>query len=246
MVLLGVVWSVIGFQVWALIGAILLLDALHLIRNIRCFRQAEMRRQAAASEDRGYRPLAEDQPLSDAEALAVPIVIIQRPGWLVDALLPLLGGIYAVFFPFIVIPESVLHPSIQFLAASLLLMLVFTIRGFLAYYQRIEIQAEGLTVKSGFRCQTIRWDEVRLFAIDGATVPSERPSSYELSSTTTIVRWHLQSNASPFYHLTPPFGEYNRQMAALLSFIAAKTRLPLYDLRQPKEQTATANPLREG
>ncbi len=242
----GIVWSSVGLQMWALVGAILLLGSFHLIRNIHRFWKLAIRRQQAVSAAGGYRPLAAEQPVPDAYALTTPTVLIQRPGWLAYVFLPLAGGIYVVVIPLLVAPERVLHPSLPFLAASLLLMLVLSIRGLLASYQRLEIQAEGLTVYAGFRCQTIRWDEVRLFAIDGATDPSELSIRYELSSATTIVRWDRQTSASPFHHLTPPFGAYNRHMAALLSLIAAKTGLPLYDLRLPKQQTAPAHPLGAG
>jgi hypothetical protein len=45
----------------------------------------------------------------------------------------------------------------------------------------------------------------------------------------------LAGNESCFYPLRPtlPYEEYNQQMQALIQFVAAKTRLPLYDISEP-------------
>src|SRR5262249_36848797 len=61
------------------------------------------------------------------------------------------------------------------------------------------------------------------------------PIVYELSSAHDVVRWAWmrQNNRRVIFFAQPTVSaeEYERQMQALLSLIAAKTGLPLYDLR---------------
>lgn len=229
--LVGMVWLLSG--VWTPFGGILLFGSFYLIRNIRRFKQAEARRQAALAAPTRHRPLATDQPLPSTEVLPVPSIITERPGWLLYILVPPVALLSALILPLLGAPERVLHPTVQFLTISLLLTVALTILGLLSHYQRIEVQAEQLTVRSAYRHRAIGWREARLFALDGAINPKEPASSYELSGATTIVRWSRQTSrsASRLVQLGRSYEEYDRHMTALLSFIAAKTSLPLCDLR---------------
>lgn len=85
----------------------------------------------------------------------------------------------------------------------------------------------------GCNLRTIKWSEARLFAIYPSRKPSDLPRYYELSGKDAIVRWRRMRPDAPFRFTKKPasFDEYDRQMEALLSLIAAKTGLPLYDLR---------------
>jgi len=58
--------------------------------------------------------------------------------------------------------------------------------------------------------------------------------TYELSSARNIVRWTWFLRKTSWVDLGPTIShdEYNRQMQALLSLVAAKTGLQLYDLRE--------------
>ena len=147
--LVVLVWSLSGVSVWALYVTMLLLDGVYLIRNVWRFRRAEGRRQAAVVPASGYRPLAWLQPLPNAAALPVPSTITQQPGWLAYVLSPPVACCVVVFFPLLIAPARVLHPTLSFVAISLLLAGAFSIWILLSTYQRIEIHAEGLTVKSG-------------------------------------------------------------------------------------------------
>lgn len=101
--------------------------------------------------------------------------------------------------------------------------------------ERIEATSEGLSLSVGTasgKTLCVRWNEAQLFAIYIGK-EKEEAIKYELSSSTAIVRWRRLNQERWFSWLKPalPFDEYDRQMDALLSLIAAKTRLPLYDLR---------------
>lgn len=129
-----------------------------------------------------------------------------------------------------------------------------------AGYQRIEVTEQGLHVSSpllawrqadnqrfeiskqngriGSSKTMIPWNEAALFAVFPPHRISQRtylPIIYELSGPKTIVRWMRVRQDMPWFHKnhqpTLPFDDYERQMEALLALIAAKTGLPLYDLR---------------
>ena len=78
------------------------------------------------------------------------------------------------------------------------------------------------------------WSEARLFAIRGADKLGSPALEYELASATKVLTWrHLRHSRRWWSFYKPPlsFEEYEQQMAHLLEFIAAKTNLPLYDVR---------------
>jgi hypothetical protein len=237
------VWSLSGVSLWAFYGALLLLGGIPLIRQVWCFRSAEGRRQASVAPGSGYRPFATLQPVPNAAALPVPSTITQQPGWLAWVVCPPVVWCVVVFFPFVVAPEQVLHLTLSFLAISLLLTVSISIWLLLPQYQRIEITAWGLAVKTAFGCHTIRWKEAQLFAIDGTLSFTNPPSRYELSSATTIVRWERQTSPALWPHLGQPFADYDQKMKALHAFIAAQTGLSLLDVRLPRVRVGAVTSL---
>ena len=66
--------------------------------------------------------------------------------------------------------------------------LLVSLQPYLDCYRWIEVRDEGLTIRTLFRRQSIRWHEARLFAIDATVKTTELPDHYELSSATTILR----------------------------------------------------------
>jgi hypothetical protein len=198
----------------------------------------EQRRQAAASADQAASYLATAQPAPDEAALPLPFTIKIRPNLLgiilfVGCLLLVVNG-----WVFTLIPDASHYIFISLIVTGSFL-LILAILFFIVMRQRIEVTEQGITIDS-IIVQRIRWQDARLFAILSANLVSKRnhlTGGYELSGPGTIVRWTRLSPGLHFsvfrFMLKPalPFDEYDRQMDALLSVIAAKTGLPLYDLR---------------
>ncbi len=112
-----------------------------------------------------------------------------------------------------------------------------------APHQQLIATQDGLVCRRGLRFSYIPWYEVRLFAViaeqQGALV-------YELTSATSIIRWSSKT-AGNYGDTFPsatvgiaPLGlvraassteEYQWQICLLAAMVAARTNLPLYDLR---------------
>ena len=202
--------------------------------TFRQLRRAEKRRRAAASGAQWF-PLASPQPYPNPEALPLPFVISLRPRWLAFLLTPVItwiavtGTLYIGFWSY-VWPNH--GPVIHTLALTLALTLAISTGVLLSMYHWIEAYEEGLTVRNIFWSKSILWHEACLFAVDAALKAKKLPNCYELSSTKTILRWPWKRKASPWTKLSCSFAEYEWQMKALHSIIAARTGLPLYDLRE--------------
>jgi hypothetical protein len=97
--------------------------------------------------------------------------------------------------------------------------------------QRIVASEAGLTVRAMGIKNSIPWDETCLFA----TFRGKHAAwQYELSGADAIASWvwvRPGTFSARLYEPTIPQYEYDLQMEALLALIAAKTGLPLYDLR---------------
>lgn len=104
--------------------------------------------------------------------------------------------------------------------------------------EQITVTERGL-IKVGLlrKVHSVSWEEAQLFAIDGVSgsMKYPHPIVYELSSMHDVVRWvwMRRSNRRVIFISQPTVSveEYKRQMQALLSLIAARTGLSLYDLR---------------
>lgn len=99
--------------------------------------------------------------------------------------------------------------------------------------QYITATDEGLAfVAFGFK-QAIAWDDASLFCIPRGT-PYSPPRSFELSGPSDVVQWWRWRPGSLLARIYEPAAsslDYDAQMDALLAQIAARTGLPLYDLR---------------
>lgn len=204
------------------------------IKEFFRLRRTEKRRRAAVSGAQWF-PLASPQPYPDPEALPLPFVITIRPGWLAFLLTPVItwtavvGVVYFGFWSY-VWPNT--GPVIHTLVLTLALMLAISTGFLLSLYHWIEVDVDGLTIRTLFWSKSMLWHEARLFAVDAALKAKETPNHYELSSAKTILRWPWKRKPSRFTRLSCPFAEYEWQMKALHSVIAARTGLPLYDLRE--------------
>jgi hypothetical protein len=223
---------------------------IQMLMQERFWKRLERRRQAAVRGDESL--LAAEQPIPDATALQLPLTIEQRPDWFklltmlgIPLLLALILAVILVAFP----PDWItgpyarsITPDIMYIIATVIVGLTLVLCGVLAaiLYNRVRQQltvTETGLIKPGFRkVQSISWNEARLFAIDGIYGGKKYPypTVYELSSANEIIRWMwIRSTWRIIFFARPAVSqeEHNRQMQVLLSLIAARTGLPLYDLR---------------
>lgn len=226
-------------------------------KRVRYQERLEQRRQAAARGD--HNLLAAKQPLPNATALPLPITLGRHHKGkiyvlilLVNLLLLLILSIpLYIVLPHLFPPGNSLSPqafAVIILGSFVFLVLLLFGLSFGMLYAR---EREQLTVteyglmKIGLwgKVQSMSWQEARLYAISGVyglkktgRLAARIPSQYELSSAHDIIRWgplpdtNIQAfvsgeTASPL----PVQGNYSQ---ALLSLIAARTGLPLYDLRE--------------
>lgn len=221
-------------------------------------RSLQFRRQMAATGVLGMQPLAAAQPAPNLAALPVPCTIQLRPKWTTICIITTLAfwllpvGVFYLFWPS-TFSQNV-YGTVENAHTTYVFPLIVLVGGFFAAlaalggaifiwlgYARIEVYSDGLRVVQGGHDTFIRWNEARLFAIFSPTLLSRRtglPTSYELSSRYGIARLPRVYRKMTFSQFSlpimvprVPFDEYDRQMDALLSLIAAKTGLPLYDLR---------------
>ncbi len=212
----------------------------------RFLRRIEQRRQEAALGDQLF--LAAEQPAPDATAsLQLPTTIKLRLSkrfvliGVIELLVVVLVGGYLVY------PLTRNHfSSGLFIVIGLALALFFIMMG-VAFAmisrqlsQQLDITEDGLTSRYMGTVSSIRWGEATLFATYAAfgAQKSKVVSTYELSGANSMVKWtwYKYKGKNSFMSIRPtiPIDEYNRQMQALLSFVTARTGLPLYDLRKGK------------
>ena len=115
----------------------------------------------------------------------------------------------------------------------------------LAPRQQLIATQDGLVCRHGLRFNYIPWHEARLFAV---IAEQQITLVCELASSTSIIRWSStpQSNyadnfpaatvgIAPLCLVRPTTSteEYQWQIRLLTALVAARTNLPLYDLRRP-------------
>jgi hypothetical protein len=113
----------------------------------------------------------------------------------------------------------------------------------LAPRQRLIATRDGLACHRGFSFSFISWREAQLFAV---IAKQTNTLVYELSSSTSLIRWSSKPRGNygdtfPAATIgTAPLGlvkaehsteEYQWQICQLTAIVAARTNLPLYDLR---------------
>ena len=213
--------------------------------HYRHWKRIEPRRLAAAQGDPAL--LAEEQPTPDAAALALPATfqLSMSKAQLVGlaALPELVVVVYSIYGWLII--------GIPFWLSLLLLtvlVLLVVAAVFATSRQVLEVTEVGVRLRAspGVFRGIVRWNEAQLFAVYNTpgVLRSGTMLTYELSSASSIVRWtHILRPNALGLHRDPgmPLAEHTQAMKALCQLIAARTGLPLYDLR--KERTWEA---REG
>jgi len=222
-------------------------------KRVRYQERLEQRRQAAARGDRNL--LASEQPQPDATALPLTITLRRRHSGmmylrvltivllLVLILSILVYIVLAFLFPLLYRPQ--LSPQtftliILGIFAFVFLLVVGLTLGILYSQEReqLSVTEYGL-IKIGAwgKVHSVSWQQVRLFAIDGVyglrKMDRIIPTRYELSSAHDIVHWGpLLDTAIVSAEASCPLQAQANYRQALHSLIAARTGLPLYDLRE--------------
>ncbi len=203
-------------------------------------RRLEKRRRALEGDQ---TLLADKQPVPNEHALPLPTTLEIRVS---------MNLVYAYVLLFLVIF------IIGFLAASLeigtsprelqalliigaVLLFCIALVVLIGYFstrftrQYVIVTEDGITTRFMYKKTTIAWNEARLFCISGGTRP-RRPLIYELASEKESVFWMELAPDARLYSLlfqpkNKPAAEYRQQIHLLPELVAAKTGLPLYDLR---------------
>ncbi len=222
-------------------------------KRVRYQERLEQRRQAAARED--HNLLASEQPQPDATALPLPITLRRRHnGKMYIRLLTIMLLLVLIVFILMYIVLSYLFPLLPgsqlspqtftlFILGSIafVILLLFGLTLGIRYAQEREqltVTEHGL-MKIGpwGKIHSVSWQQVRLFAIDGMyglkKIDRIIPTRYELSSARDNVHWGpLLDTAVVSGEAESPLQAQANYLQALHSLIAARTGLPLYDLRE--------------
>lgn len=201
--------------------------------------------------------LAEVQPFPDEHVLDLPFTLSLRyrtfaflrlifPLILISAIAigslfflpsisgPSLPGLPGSFDPFTIIRSLSVMIGILCLFCAAMLIAVLTRRKPGGY--QVTLTSDGIIDASNHR---VAWKDARLFAIvnrSSSANASLSPLLFEVASVDTRVQIIWMRAESARQSLLQPrtsYEEHERQMHRVLAVIAAKTGLPLYDLRKP-------------
>ncbi len=225
---------------------LLVVYILNLAINIlqwRYWKRIEQRRFAAVWGDRTL--LAAEQPMPHATSMALPITIKLRYSkefWLLmtgtTLLMVLLFAAILTLFnnaPSLFTSNRLLFFLVSFSILAIIFVNLVVVIFAIVSRQQIEVTERGLTTRYGGKVSSMTWNEARLFAMyDTFSVQKSGAAiTYELSSAGAIARWTWVRRKTYFVGLEPTVSidEHYGQMQALAELVAAKTGLPLYDLR---------------
>ncbi len=206
----------------------------------------EQKRQRALQGDSEL--LAEMQPSPNEYALDLPFTVVMRYRTYkfimllaIIIIIPFIGLVillpsstHGAFDPFaFVIPFISIACILCLLVAGLLI--VQLIRGKPEGYQ-VTLTSDGII---GAQNRRIAWKDARLFTIASRGNRANEalsPLIFEVASADTRIHimWlRTESARQAIIEPVVSYEEYERQMHSVLAVIAAKTGLPLYDLRKP-------------
>jgi hypothetical protein len=217
------------------------------------WKRYEQCRQLAAQGNREQVPLATVQPVPDVSAVLLPIILHakNRFSTMINIFAMFLVLVISMLIPVgeFILFAARLDLSVSHVSVTLLFLIVFIPLEFLLLFCSInwvravrhDSQQLQFTEAGFLRCTrrnvtVVPWKEARLFAIVPMSLDLRKTSSpfttYELSSANEVLRWSTSKHIARFVGqttLTPR--DRRQQMQTLLSVIATKTNLPLYDLR---------------
>lgn len=204
--------------------------------------------EAAWRGDDAQLPLADHQPEPDATALTLPITIqlrLRRRGLVsMDVVFFLMASLYALAYGLTETPP--IQPGL--LAASMFVIVasIFSGCAVALFVHCAEVTRNRITVSDKGLSQhlpglasdlyAITWSEARLFAITRGRKKRPGDVVYMLATAGPVkfVIWPRLCQPPRWYTTlepTMPFAKHDQQMQALLSLVAARTGLPLRDLR---------------
>src|SRR5258708_9340567 len=201
--------------------------------------ELEKRRQTAAHGDLSL--FYTEQPIPNVSALSLPLTIKQNPNWSIATfiLIPLCLSIFALTISHYLPGQT--FEALLFIVSGILTICLWGLQLWAFYVQRhtqIIATEDGITVRGlQSKAHHIFWKDARLFAIADSVGMKKYPypDLFELSSANEVIRWtwfRPRRRGTFFARPLIPPEEYDRQMQALHSLIAARTGLSLYDLRK--------------
>lgn len=229
-----------------IVAFILMLASMILVLTL--LKRVDKRRERAVAGD--TQLLDSRQPMPDVNALSLPTTIELRLSKRYYAtLFGIIAVVDVVLLPIIiVVTASAPHarpfnPAIFLILAALLvgMMAIFTIAWLILFFvlrsrmcYSVTADEEGITSIHNGKTTRINWPDARLFAVVDNR-KAHRVKIYEVSNAETIVRWlAIPPHVTPLQAMWKPenssYEEYERKDQALLSLVAAKTGLKLYDL----------------
>lgn len=212
--------------------------------TLRRLIRGELRRQALLARLQ-EAPGVWTEPILSSRNLPLPCTLQARLGPLfyLTIVLNVVGGIFAWFdwSLFVGIFGWVGYLLLFAFLIGLFVSVGFALNSLEVHVQRLEVSEDGLGVRRFFRRQTILWQDARLFTIDPICRIDKRADRYELTSTTTILRWRQPQLPSRFIVYSRPFQDYSRLLEAMREYIAIRAGLPLYDLRVSPSTSASSS-----
>jgi hypothetical protein len=191
----------------------------------------ERRRQAAAWRSPAHNFLAAEQPALHTGELALPLTISLRARWPMKLIVWPCVPLFAIIAAANAAPDHVIWDLRVFFALLGALGAGSGLALLLTGERQLEVTHDHLTLRVGGTKYTVPWEEAWLFAI---TRGRRATLSYELASSEASVPWawvRPGTFSAYLFEPTIPQYEYDYQMEALLGLIAARTDLPLCDLR---------------
>jgi len=230
-------------------GLLLLSIGLGGVITIPRFRRRSTLFEAAYASPTGNVPMVANQPVPDNSPIFSPITIRRRIRW------PIALAWYTAFFlvsTFVLAgltvgdgalkehlagapPEKSSVTILIVVTLVLICGLAMLIAVFMLPWrqQQMLIMDEGIIRVQSGRRSAVAWKDARVFALVEGGQRSDATAVYVLNSGKSTVRWTHHS-LTHWYSITAPTTsdeEYQRQMEALLSYAAARTGLPLLDMR---------------
>lgn len=215
------------------------------ILRLRGVVRQDQRRRAAQAVGMQHRLALAGQPIPAVNGLALPAVIrlVPRTGMYIATGL-FLAGTFVPQLAFLLVGQAPDSQNVEqfgvFAAFGVFgyFLLIFAIAAFVMLFtlrQRIEVYADGVTVKRVRGGGAVRWFDAQLFAIvriDPWRTGPKFYTQYELSHAYLTMRFLRVGRRNPF--LRPAgmtWDEYDRQMDTLAQMISAYAGLPLQDVR---------------
>ena len=220
----------ISFLLWLSVGSFYVFPRLR--RQMRLHKAYLMGKSTA---------LIQPQPVSRGLEIQELWILSTRPRWLIPRFALLL--VFPIALPWLIsgsfphVPVRSIVGIIVLICEVLALLMILVLPGSLfAASPSLRADSQGFTVNNlpSNKETTINWRDARIFARVGTYSRNPRLAYYELVDDKQSLTFAVALKPPSHFALVTPtnsFEEYERQTQQLLGMIAAKTGLPLVDLR---------------